>query len=351
MVDESSDDKRSASPESTPTAVELFLELGSARDFAVGCRELIDLADEHLARLDSQSPVEIAGRVTQALGVPPQLSEQIHRIFAEMERDVGSALASAQAQEVNLAEWTVDPFAVLGQLVNPDPLVARFVSRVQTELAAIPGFASVFLAYADAVQRRPRQPLMLRALLGAVCSRLEVSVARALRRDLLTQGEYAGLNDASLEDALQRLMRGGLSKWRSTLQNRFNLDVAAASADWSNVEELFERRHVLIHRDPLVDHRYRAKVSGAPALSTPLTVNSDYLRQAVDLCETVTVGLIMALLGRAIPASTGDMSSLACRWGDQAVDQQRLVCAEGYHRLSGTLAADPVDTQRCRVEC
>ncbi|MGH3822444.1 MAG: hypothetical protein ACRDRA_06340 [Pseudonocardiaceae bacterium] len=67
----------------TPTEVELFLELGSARDFAMGCHELIDLADEQLARLDSQNPVEIAGRAAQALGVPLPLQEHVHRILAE----------------------------------------------------------------------------------------------------------------------------------------------------------------------------------------------------------------------------------------------------------------------------
>lgn len=62
-------------------------------------------------------------------------------------------------------------------------------------------------------------------------SRLDVSVARALRRDLLTRGEYAGLNDESLDKALaldkalRRLMSGGLKKWRCTLHERFNLDV------------------------------------------------------------------------------------------------------------------------------
>lgn len=125
----------------TPTEVELFLGLASARDFAMGCHELIDLADGQVARLDSQPPAETAGRAAQALGVPLALQEHVHRIFAETEQDLNAVLRSTlERQEINVEQWAADPFAALAQLVNPDPAVARFAGRVQAGLAGDPAF-------------------------------------------------------------------------------------------------------------------------------------------------------------------------------------------------------------------
>lgn len=336
----------------TPDEMELFVQLGSARDFALGCRELIDVADDLAARADARSPVEVADAAARAAGTPPSVQRQVRDAFALLEKRTEEVVTTVvDGDPINPEEWTADPFAAFARYFQPDALVAQFADLVRTQFAGLPGVESYLVTYGEATLRRPRQPLLLRALLATICSHVEVSIVRVLRRDLLTHGTYRSMSDPELETELSQLMKGGLGKWQTTLRERAGVDIAAGCADWSLVHELFERRHVLVHRDGLVDHHYRKKVPNAPALRTSLAPTSEYMREAVDLCETVTVGLMTSLLRRVRPDLARELSYITCRWGDEAGDEGRWLCAEGYHRQSGTLANDPADVERRRVEC
>ncbi|WP_155546481.1 hypothetical protein [Amycolatopsis camponoti] len=335
----------------TPDEVELFLQLGSVRDFAVGCRELIQVADEIAARSDTRSPREVADDAARQAGTPSDVRSRVEEIFAEADLEASAHVAAAfDGEGVAVDEMTADPFAMIARRLQPDAIVEQIATRLRTEFAGQPGAELYVAAYVAATLRRPRKPLLLRALLAAICGQVEVCVLRIMRRELMSQGSYSGISDPQLETDVRKLMGGGLQTWRSNLNSLLGVDVTAGSADWPGVVELFERRHLLVHREGLVDHRYRTRVSDAPPAGSSLEPTSVYMHQVIDLCETVTVGLIGQLLARRRPELTDQLVGIAAAWAEEAVAEGAWLRAEGYHLLAGVLTADQVEGERRRVD-
>ncbi|GAB3008531.1 hypothetical protein LWP59_02695 [Amycolatopsis acidiphila] len=336
----------------TPDEVELFLQLGAIRDFATGCRELVNVAEDIDRRTADSSPIDVAAQVATQAGVTRDVQHRVHEVFAEAEQQASALVVSVLGEsDVAAEEWTADPFALIARTLYPQSIVAQVTNRLQAEFENQPGLAMYLPAYAAANFRRPRKPLLLRALLAVICGQVEVCIVRILRRNLLTNRSYPGINDEQLESDVRKLMMGsGLEGWRKQINDRLGIDIKTGNTEWPAVVELFERRHVLVHREGLVDHRYLRRVPDAPPLGTPLEPTSDYLRQAVDLCEVLTIGLVFQLLARLHPELTDGFSVVASTWAEEAVTEGRQLGAEGYHRLLGALTTNSLEVERSRVE-
>jgi hypothetical protein len=190
--DPSADAALRAEPGQTPDEVELFLQLGSARDFAAGCRELIQVADEIAARADTRSPREVAGDAARQAGIPPDVRSRVDDVFAAAELEASALVAAAfDGDGVAVDEMTVDPFAMIARRLQPDAIVERIATRLRTDFAGQSGAELYVAAYGAATLRRPRKPLLLRALLAAICGQVEVCILRILRRELMTRDSYS----------------------------------------------------------------------------------------------------------------------------------------------------------------
>ncbi|MEU4248968.1 hypothetical protein AB0F15_16315 [Amycolatopsis sp. NPDC026612] len=207
----------------------------------------------------------MADDAARQAGISPDVPSRVDDVFAEAELEASALVAAAfDGDGIAVDEMTADPFAMIARRLQPDVIVERIATRLRTEFAGQPGAELYVAAYVAATLRRPRKPLLLRALLAAICGHVEVCILRILRRELMTRDRYSDISDPQLETDVRKLMVGGLPAWRSHLDSLLGVDVTAGSAEWPGVVEPFERRHLLVHREGLVDHRYRMRVSDAP---------------------------------------------------------------------------------------
>jgi hypothetical protein len=263
-------------------------------------------------------------------------------------RDVADAVTDA---DLDRAGYAGDPFGTMLNLIPFDRLRGRLIELASGELANMPGALGYASAYMAALMRRPRQPLLLHALLAAVCSQVESEVARVLRRAVYVKGGFGRYDSAELDDAVQGLLRGGLTKWRTVLLAELNIDLQALSADWPGCEEVFLRRNLLVHRGGIVDATYQKKTSANIAIGTRIDVDASYLRRAIDLSETLTFALTSAYLPTQQPELSTQMSGAVTELGDDATRRGLTLLAQGYHHIAGVLTHDPIERARARVEC
>jgi hypothetical protein len=155
------------------------------------------------------------------------------------------------------------------------------------------------------------------SLLISVVSDFEVLVSNLVRAQLSAKPEILRSDErkytfreldafASLEDfrafcadkMAEGLLRGGLEDWLDWFGARHKVDVPGVTDCPEEFQEIFQRRHLLVHNGGLVNGIYLAKMAGRqdlPKAGELLYVTRSYLLDALDVLTSAGIKLAVAV--------------------------------------------------------
>jgi hypothetical protein len=101
--------------------------------------------------------------------------------------------------------------------------------------------------------------------------------------DLRSFPTIAEAEAAAIADRVDQHMRAGLEEWSKWFSKALGCKVEDLSDKWPAIEEIFQRRHLIVHSGGRVTAQYLAKTPGSRAkLDRYLTVGQPYLTGAID---------------------------------------------------------------------
>lgn len=198
---------------------------------------------------------------------------------------------------------------------------AEHQSRMRERIIEITGRPEDYHYYGTVWRRtvaRPDGAKVLRAslLIGAV-SDFEVLISGIVRAQLAatpeilrTDEQKYSMRDLESFDTLdafrahcaermaEGLLRGGLGDWMEWFAKRHKLSVPGVTDCPIELQEIFQRRHLLVHNGGVVNTSYLTNVKGldaTPAIGDRLRVSGDYLRRAIDILTVAGVKLAGSL--------------------------------------------------------
>lgn len=110
-----------------------------------------------------------------------------------------------------------------------------------------------------------------------------------------------GSLDDAVEMAIGRrvddLMFGSFGEWRRFFQDKLNLKFEGYASDWEFLQEVFQRRHVIVHNGGRASRRYLKNVAKrftvGVELDDSLKVDQDYVRRAS--AELLSFGYLLSI--------------------------------------------------------
>lgn len=94
----------------------------------------------------------------------------------------------------------------------------------------------------------------------------------------------------AIETRVEKLMYGSLADWRKFFGDRMKLDMAEIVHSWDSIQEIFERRHCLVHNNGRASRRYVSTVKSG-SRGDEVDTDLDYVRKATDALELLGVVL------------------------------------------------------------
>jgi hypothetical protein len=105
--------------------------------------------------------------------------------------------------------------------------------------------------------------------------------------------QFDSLDDArtaAVASQVDKLLQGDLAEWEKRFESRLHLPLDSYCIDHSTLEEMFQRRHVIVHNDSRVSRLYLRRLSGhadLPELDQILPVPRPYLEDALDALDVL----------------------------------------------------------------
>ncbi|WP_432056046.1 hypothetical protein [Streptomyces sp. bgisy022] len=170
----------------------------------------------------------------------------------------------------------------------------------------------------ETMGRPPRLPIFLQSTTVSAVSNFEVLLSglvscfyeaapQALDASSKDRGKEFSLRELkemkSLEDAIQlaidrrveEFMFGSFSDWRKFFQDKMNLKFENYAIHWPTLQEIFQRRHVIVHNGGLASRRYLRSVDPTACEGVQegdaLEVDDEYLRRAAS--ELLCFGFLL----------------------------------------------------------
>nr|BEK71482.1 hypothetical protein KPHV_87090 [Kitasatospora purpeofusca] len=337
--------------EQHPSIYALMLQIGSAWDSAEGLRELVEVAEQHAEHVDGLPAGDLADQAT-AVPALPGVRESLETLMAKVAQEQVNALDALDLSEADLAAFEKDPHAAAMKLL-PSATSSEAMRRLGDLAQALqaPGGTAYMHSFLKATARRPRRPRVFPAILSAICSEAEQIVANVLRRHLFDSGEWSSLLDPALDDEVhKRLGAGGaLEKWAQEIE-RCGAPIKDLVTEWAELGDVFARRNLFVHRRGRVDAKYaRRAAPPVPEIGSVLDLDAQYLRDAVDRVELLTIGMTFGLI-KVKAENVGEMlAQTAAESAYAAAEAGALLREEGYHHLAGALSEAPLERERHRV--
>ncbi|MGV9693299.1 hypothetical protein ACWDUX_29810 [Streptomyces sp. NPDC003444] len=166
-----------------------------------------------------------------------------------------------------------------------------------------------FSQFHEMLRRPPRAPIFLQSATVSAVSNFEVLLSglaaafyyvapealEAASRDkgkefsLRELKELSSVDEAiniSISRRVDELMFGSFNDWRKFFQEKMNLKFQDYSIDWDFLQEVFQRRHVIVHNGGVASRRYIQNVSGKLKEGVEegdfLEVDEEYLHEATN---------------------------------------------------------------------
>jgi hypothetical protein len=111
---------------------------------------------------------------------------------------------------------------------------------------------------------------------------------------------------------VDELLRGDVSDWTRFFRRLRTANLPALVPSWAQWCEIYQRRHLIIHADGVVDRHYLDKVNWAnvawpkdkPTVGTRLPVEADYVALALDLFEAGGILLCQSVWKKLVADET-----------------------------------------------
>ncbi|MFA0841791.1 hypothetical protein [Streptomyces rochei] len=171
----------------------------------------------------------------------------------------------------------------------------------------------------EALRRPARLPILLQSTTVSAVSNFEVLLSRLVSqyygatpqaleavsrekekefslRDLKEMGSIADAVDMAIARRVDELMFGSFADWRRFFIDKMNLKFDDYAMDWDFLQEVFQRRHVIVHNGGHASRRYlrnvAAKLSEGIAEGDALEVDQDYVVRATQ--ELLAFGFLLS---------------------------------------------------------
>jgi len=105
--------------------------------------------------------------------------------------------------------------------------------------------------------------------------------------------QFDSLDDArtaAVASQVDKVLKGDLAEWEKWFESRLHLPLDSYCIDRSKLEEMFQRRHVIVHNDSRVSRLYLRRLSvraGLPELDQILPVPRPYLEDALEALDVL----------------------------------------------------------------
>ncbi|WP_144316961.1 hypothetical protein [Streptomyces sp. sk226] len=172
----------------------------------------------------------------------------------------------------------------------------------------------------ETLQRPPRLPIFLQSTMVSLVSNFEVLFSslvadyyeitpQALEAASRDKGKEFSLRELkemdTLSDAIDiaigrrvdELMFGSFTDWKKFFSGKMNLDFEDYAINWDSLQEIFQRRHVIVHNGGRVSLRYLRNVAPQYAadvkVGDALRIDQKYVEQAAD--ELLAFGFLLSM--------------------------------------------------------
>jgi hypothetical protein len=278
-------------------------------DFAAGQHEIMHtaqfIADQRAALDSSAATIEAAIRRTFPDLGEKHVNEALALIVPVM-REVRKTSASLELDQD-----------------ERNRIVSKAVRELAEQLEAVlpPGHAYPCTAAAlSAFRSRGRSSRLRASLLISLIAEFEVLISnlfgevfradpsRAVSNDktfgwefILGHEDLSTLRDNILDEAVMAMMYQSYGGWLDKLE-QFKVKIPAIARD-AATQEVFQRRHVIVHNGGRVSAAYLRKLKRdpKPELNQLLAVGPKYLGEAADSLFAVGVALLASVAERIIP--------------------------------------------------
>lgn len=281
------------------------------RSFLATLREVEDVETVVARRVVELDSMEEAF-VREAKRLYPGVPTEVHRRAAEIvHRKIHERMdRTEQLLRAGVPEEGMQAFAI------------TWAEDLRAKLAIVRGDEYDFQRYAPVWNRarvkRPMGQILRNSLLTAAVSGFEVLVSGlvraflALKPEVLRQSDRKYLysevelfttldefRDHCAEVTADNLLRGGFDEWMEWFSRRHKLAITGVTDSATELREIFQRRHLLVHNGGVVNRYYLSKlgeVDDPPDLGDKLWVTPDYLAKALDELTVAGVKLAASLL-------------------------------------------------------
>lgn len=176
----------------------------------------------------------------------------------------------------------------------------------------------------------PRHHLVLSSLLVSAVSAFEVLVTQLatayfrLHPDAVDGSEKEfSLNDLkalssienAIEVAIERQVESigrGLIEWEKWFSKRLNIEFSKACINWETVQELFQRRHIIVHNGGRVSKQYLDKLPKtphSPKVGNKLPATKEYVTESLIQLAAFGATLSLATWSKLCPGDGGEIAA------------------------------------------
>jgi hypothetical protein len=270
-------------------------------------QDIVEIATEPIAKLDRNAKIRI---VISDEGVEGA-GEDTAKVALALSNLLQSMVARSIDQGIQDSAQ-IDPGTPEGRAyaeANLFPLFDKFASEIPKQLDP-----DTLAKLVRVNPPRKRVDMLLSSLLTAAVSDFEVLFStivgyfyRVHPEALKSQDspipwseieQYATIDDLKsyyIDARVSKLMWQGFDEWMKWIDQQLRIKFQDSALDPDSTNEIFQRRHIIIHNGGRVSRQYLAKNSGLnhiPALDEVLKVDRDYLAQAIDRLTVLGISLV-----------------------------------------------------------
>jgi hypothetical protein len=297
--------KQATSSDRVSASLETYLD--TYLDSIEALSELLEEIAPRVAELDN--PTRYFAGFTDALDkVPKEERHRVKEAAEAMRTALGSMENLRQAgqgdrpgSEPSMSEGPNNPFLAFVRALQESGDMERWTVQLINEMI-------------KGLRRPARLHLLHRSIILQLITAFEVlfaSIARSYYAkapgalgseqefDLATLQSLPSI-EAAVELAIDRhvdsLMWRSFEDWVAWFKKHLGHDVSEQAVDWNAVQEIVQRRHVIVHNDCRVSHQYLRRTPDPPDLpiGTLLNIDTGYVQVAID--EFLVLGIRLLIL-------------------------------------------------------
>ncbi|MGW0554786.1 hypothetical protein ACWDZ6_11375 [Streptomyces sp. NPDC002926] len=267
-------------------AIERFIDRIDA------ARDIIDITSPVIAAADSQKAVfhKFVG------GLNYLTREELNQFFGLLEKSGEEAAKNNVPWQVELLNAVWEEFkgkSWTSKLATDLHAMLRRPSRIDflresTVVSAVTSFEVLFSSLISSFLKVSPQAL------DAMSKEKEKEFSL---RDLKSLANIEEAVDLAVSRRVDELMFGSVSDWRRFCIDKLNIKFEELCSDWVAVQEIFQRRHVLVHAGGVASARYVNAVStngkrGEVQVGKKIRTSENYVHQTLD--SILAFGILLA---------------------------------------------------------